>query len=635
MISKLKNIKPLTLSNIKLSAFLSASGATLHVLFAAFFSADPFEAVLSKNAIGLLTTFIAFFGLSFFVFDRYIFKPLDAITSQLHKMSTEDGKFGQDINRFMIDQSDKKVLNVLFAHLSSVMARLLHILKDVNEVSGQLHEISDKASSVAYKTSEGLVHQYQEAGTILESTDEIVLAVRGVADNSSAAAAAAKQAGEDASNGQNVIEEVISAINALADDVNEAVPAIGELEKQSDKICSVIKVIDDISKQTNLLALNAAIEAARAGEMGRGFAVVADEVRKLSSRTSEATNDIRKMIEQLQSDTERAVASINKGKSKADDSVAKAQKGHQSLYLITEAVDTIIKMSVQTANAVEEQSNSTEYINKSLNKLTGIVDTTTTLAESSAAAAQEQTLTIDYLRSITNLDNSFVDENTIRLYNYKNLPPFVTAPGQGLTYELVDYLNSKFNGSYRFVLFNLPRNHLNKLLDNNFKGMVPWTCAAWHGDPNETIFQWTPGFFNDYNSILSLAKSPFEYEGPKSMAGHTMGGILGFFYLFLDDMARNNEFKRVDVSNVLEIFKRLQSHRIDTALVTGSTARYLLAQNKMAGEFHFSKKSHQDFTYQMLCSGLQDEQIKQIKRVVANMPNDPDWKNRVSRYLQD
>ena len=119
------------------------------------------------------------------------------------------------------------------------------------------------------------------------------------------------------------------------------------------------------------------------------------------------------------------------------------------------------------------------------------------------------------------------------------------------------------------------------------------------------------------------------------MAGHTMGGILGFFYLFLDDMARNNEFKRVDVSNVLEIFKRLQSHRIDTALVTGSTARYLLAQNKMAGEFHFSKKSHQDFTYQMLCSGLQDEQIKQIKRVVANMPNDPDWKNRVSRYLQD
>ena len=633
MLSKLKNIKPLTLSNIKLSALLAVSAVIIQVLAAAIFSADAFETVLSKNAIGLISTFVALFGLAFFVFDRYIFEPLDVITGQLRKMSTEDGKFGQEINRFMIDPSDKKVLNELFLHLAAVIARLLHILKDVNEISSQLYEISDKASSVASKTSEGLVHQYHEAGTILESTDEIVRAVRGVANNSNAAAAAAKQAGEDASNGKNVIEEVITAINALAGDVNEAVPAIGELEKQSEKISSVIEVIGDISSQTNLLALNAAIEAARAGEMGRGFAVVADEVRKLSSRTSEATNDIRKMIEQLQVDTERAVASITKGKSKADDSVEKAQKGHVSLDLINEAVDTIIKTSVQTAGAVEEQSNSTEFINKSLNKLTGIVDTTTTLAEASAAAAQEQILTIDYLRAITNLDNSFVNENTIRLYNYQNLPPFVTAPGQGLSYELVDYLNDKFRGTYRFVLFNLPRSHLDTMLSKGCKGLVPWTAAAWHGDPNETTFQWTPGYFNDTNSIISLAKSPFEYEGPKSMAGHIMGGILGYFYLFLDDMARNNELKRVDVSNVMEIFKRLQSHRIDTALVTGSTARYLLAQNKMANEFHFSRKNHQDFTYQMLCQGLQGEQIREIKRVAANMPTDPDWKNRVSRYL--
>ena len=633
MTSKLKNIQPLTLSNIKVSAFLAVSAVVIHVLTAAIFSADSFETVLSKNAIGLITTLIALFGLSFFVFYRFVFEPLEGLTGQLRKMSTEDGKFGQDINRFMMDQSNKGVLEELFVHLSAVMARLLNILKDVNEVSGQLHEISDKAASVAYKTSEGLVHQYQEAGSILDSTDEIVHTIRGVADNSNAAAAAAKQAGEDASNGKNVIEEVITAINALANDVNEAVPAIGELEKQSDKICSVIEVIGDISKQTNLLALNAAIEAARAGEMGRGFAVVADEVRKLSSRTSEATNDIRKMIEQLQNDTERAVASITKGKGKADDSVEKAQKGHQSLDLINEAVETIIKTSVQTAGAVEEQSNSTEYINKSLNKLTGIVDTTTTLAESSAAAAQEQALMVDYLRAITNLDNSFVSENTIRLYNYQNLPPFVTAAGQGLTYDLVDYLNEKFRGTYRFVLFNLPRSHLGKILENGCKGMVPWTCAGWHGDPNETIFQWTPGYFNDTNSIISPAKSPFEYEGPKSMAGHTMGGLLGYFYLYLDDMARNNELKRVDVSSIMEIFKRLQSQRIDTALVTGSTARYLIAQNNMAGEFHFSKKNHQDFTYQMLCRGLPDEQVSQIKRVAANMPNDPDWKNRVSRYL--
>ena len=132
MLSKLKNIKPLTLSNIKLSALLAVSAVTIQVLAAAIFSADAFETVLSKNAIGLTTTLIALFGLAFFVLDRLIFEPLDVITGQLRKMSTEDGKFGQEINRFMIDPSDKKVLNELFLHLSAVIARLLHILKDVN-----------------------------------------------------------------------------------------------------------------------------------------------------------------------------------------------------------------------------------------------------------------------------------------------------------------------------------------------------------------------------------------------------------------------------------------------------------------------------------------------------------------------
>jgi hypothetical protein len=65
MISMLKNIKPLTLSNIKLSTFISLSALALQVLTAAIFSADSFETVLSKNTISLLITLVALFGVSF------------------------------------------------------------------------------------------------------------------------------------------------------------------------------------------------------------------------------------------------------------------------------------------------------------------------------------------------------------------------------------------------------------------------------------------------------------------------------------------------------------------------------------------------------------------------------------------
>lgn len=82
------------------------------------------------------------------------------------------------------------------------------------------------------------------------------------------------------------------------------------LAEASERIGSVVKLIEKIAKETRLLALNASIEAARAGDAGKGFAVVANEVKNLADQTNGATGDIRTQIEAMQASINQTVTAI-------------------------------------------------------------------------------------------------------------------------------------------------------------------------------------------------------------------------------------------------------------------------------------------------------------------------------------
>ncbi|TLP78618.1 PAS domain S-box protein [Pseudomonas nitroreducens] len=153
-----------------------------------------------------------------------------------------------------------------------------------------------------------------------------------------------------ATKGAAVVQQTVDVMRELADRMQEAAQGIEALDRQSQAIGALVQSIRSIADQTNLLALNAAIEAARAGDQGRGFAVVADEVRQLASRTSAATEEITRVVEQNQHLAGQAVAMIDRGKQQAELGLELSGQAGTVIIEIQDSAQRVVNAVGQFAN---------------------------------------------------------------------------------------------------------------------------------------------------------------------------------------------------------------------------------------------------------------------------------------------
>ncbi len=299
---------------------------------------------------------------------------LSSLLKSLKDIASGDG----DLTKRLEKKSNDELGDVVDS-FNEFVEKLHHSISDV---VGSIQPLTSLSSDLGTLTSDTLTitgNQNRATEEVSLVVEEMVSSVQAVSSHASSASEAANDADKAAKDGREIVNKTVESINGLAREVERAGEVIRKLESDTENVGTILDVIKGIAEQTNLLALNAAIEAARAGEQGRGFAVVADEVRTLASRTQDSTQEIQKVIEELQTAARSAVEVMGQSKQRAQTSVEQAAQTGESLAAITERVEAINQMNMQIATAAEEQERAAYSIKENV---IGIKDTSESAMQS-------------------------------------------------------------------------------------------------------------------------------------------------------------------------------------------------------------------------------------------------------------
>ncbi len=241
---------------------------------------------------------------------------------------------------------------------------------------------------------------------------------------------------------------------------------------------------------------------------------------------------------------------------------------------------------------------------------------------SAEALAREVTPQIEVLPQIT----------TVEVYNYHKAPPFVIGPEQGLSYDLVRYLNRKGAGQYHFVLTHLPKKRLERELELGRQVIVPWASAEAFQGTYAYRYRWTNSLMNDGNVYISARNNPVEISDLSNLNNKLVGGLLGYRYRGVDEGVRRGTVKRTNVPDERALLRLVSHHRVDVGIVSQSSARYLIKEIGLEDQIHLGERKQSIYARQILINGYMPRLKEFLNEVVITMKKDPEWVAIMAKY---
>lgn len=326
---------------------------------------------------------------------RSITKPIKQIVEAIEKI--KNGDFTTVVEVTSKDETMvlAEGLNDMSASVRDLILETRHVSKDMVDAASNLAAMSEETNATVDQvavTIQEITKGTQETAGDAETGAEVAANINNqfitLMDNSTAMKENAEVAIEMNKSGLKALDSLKDK-SSQANSSNERVKgAVDNLDKKANEITDIIEAITSIAEQTNLLALNASIEAARAGEAGRGFAVVADEIRKLAESSSDAAEEIRTIIVDIQGVSQDTVSVMNEVSEMNE-------QQNEALVDVNQAFDKIFSSVDGISTQIETVTTELDALNESKNQLVNAVNNISAISEETAAATEQVEISMD------------------------------------------------------------------------------------------------------------------------------------------------------------------------------------------------------------------------------------------------
>ncbi len=305
----------------------------------------------------------------------------------IHKCTDIGGRFSYDSLEAVKDQQE-------------IQQGMLHDILDIakvvkngtfqsNQLVQSLEESTETVNSTISEIASGTLVNAENIQEQTVMTQSIQNAINHTVERSEKMVDIANNSSKTITDGLQVMKNLKEKSLDVSNTNDMVIKSMEKLQEKTKEVQDIANIIFNISSQTNMLALNAAIESARAGEAGKGFSVVANEIRQLAEKTRESTENISKIIHELNQNAAEASNNVQESIASTEVQGELIEVASENFKEINNDVNVLTKNIEEIDTMLTELAGANNKIVSSISQLSATTEEITASTEEASAISEK------------------------------------------------------------------------------------------------------------------------------------------------------------------------------------------------------------------------------------------------------